>query len=299
MALIGSEKKSVYGLDVPSFLKTAYLPDAMFENGSAKATLEALANTPNGVLVARDQADKYGINVGDKVLMRLYNPRTALYVPLEGQAVGIYTYLSTSSSDSDFVLNRAFMTGKVGTRGADLFLVKTADPAGVTARIQGQFGAGLTLKLENTLTATKIDSSSLTSLNLGGLGTLERIYTALIVASGLGIFLLSMLDSRRKEFGVLRAMGGDEGQLRRMVGAEVLSLSSLSLLAGLGTGAGVAALFVTLLKVIFLIPPAGVLWPISDLLSLLGLAALGVLGGVWLANRKLSSLRVAEVLRGE
>lgn len=297
VALIGSEKKSVYGIDVVSFEKTAYLQDAMFENGSAKATLEALQNTPNGVILARDQADKFSINVGDPVLMRLYNARTGQYVQVQTKAVGIFTYLSTSSQDSDFVLNRDFMTKTAGTNGADLFLVKTPDPAGVTQQIQQRLGANLTLKLENTLTATKVDESSLTSLNLAGLGGLERLYTALIVAASLGVFLISMLQARRKEFGTMRALGTDEGQLRTLLAAEALSISSVSLLAGVGIGAGIAALFVMLLRVIFLIPPAGLTWPVQDLGLLLGLSLLGMGVGVLLANRALGRLRVSEVLR--
>ena len=297
VALIGSEKKSVYGIDVASFAKTAYLPNAMFENGSARATLEALQNTPNGVILARDQADKYDIKVGDPVLMRLYNPHTAQYVQLETKAVGIYTYLSTSSQDADFALNRDFMTKAAGTNGADVFLVKTPDPAGVTSSIQSTFGSSLTLKLENILTATKIDSSSLTSLNLSGLGGLERIYTALIVAASLGVFLVSMLQSRRKEFGTMRALGTDERQLRTLLAAEALSISSISLLSGVGIGAGIATLFVMMLRVIFLIPPAGLTWPATDLALLFGLSLLGMIIGVLLANRALSRLKVSEVLR--
>ncbi len=299
VALIGSEKKSVYGIDVPSFLKTAYLPDAMFENGSAVKTLEALRSRPNGVLLARDQADKYDIKVGDSVLMRLYNPKTAQYTQLTSQAVGIYTYLSTSSQDSDFILNRDFMTKTSGTNGADLFLVKTSssNPNSVTSAIQNQLGQSMTLKIVDTITATKIDESSLTSLNLVGLGNLERLYTTLIIASSFIIFLLSMLETRRKEFGIMRALGSNEMQLRALIGAETLTISSLSLLAGVSAGAVVAALFVMLLQVIFLIPPSGVIYPWLDLAGLFGLALLGVVLGVLAANRKLSSLRVAEVLR--
>jgi putative ABC transport system permease protein len=297
VALIGSEKKSVYGIDVTSFEKTAYLKNATFENGSAHETLQALKHTPNGVLLARDQADKYDINIGDKVLMRLYNPRTAQYVPLEAKAVGIYTYLPTSSQDADFALNRDFMTKTVGLNGADVFLVKTLDPAGVTKAIQEKFGANLTLKLENTLTATKIDSSSLTSLNLAGLGGLERLYTALIVAASLGVFLISMLQARRKEFGTMRALGTDEHQLRTLLAAESLSISSVSILAGIGIGAVIATLFVMLLRVIFLIPPTGLTWAAPDLGLLLGLSLLGMMLGVLLANRALSRLKISEVLR--
>jgi drug/metabolite transporter (DMT)-like permease len=69
------------------------------------------------------------------------------------------------------------------------------------------------------------------------------------------------------------------------------------LLTGVGIGAGIAALFVMLLRVIFLIPPAGLTWPARDLGLLFGLSVLGMIVGVLLANRALSRLRVSEVLR--
>ncbi|MGY2895840.1 FtsX-like permease family protein [Deinococcus sp. UYEF24] len=293
VALIGSEKKSVYGIDVPSFRKAAFLPNVFFESKD----LAALAATPNGVLLARDQADKFNINLGDPVLMRLYNPQTAQYVQVKTKAVGIYTYFPTSSQDWEFVLNRAFFTQATGTVGADLFLVKTPDPAGVTGRIQSTLGQALSLKVDTTLTATKVDESSLTSLNLAGLGRLEQLYTALIVAASLGVFLISMLQTRRKEFGTMRALGGDERQLRTLVSAEAeaFTISGLSRLAGLGIGTGIAPLFV-MLRVIFLIPPTRLTWPLGELgLLLLALGGMGV--GALLANRHLAGLRVSEVLR--
>jgi ABC-type antimicrobial peptide transport system permease subunit len=137
----------------------------------------------------------------------------------------------------------------------------------------------------------------LTSLNLAGLGGLERLYTALIVAASLGVFLISMLQTRRKEFGIMRALGTDEHQLRRLLAAETLSISSLSLLTGIVIGTGIAALFVMLLRVIFLIPPTGLTWAVGDLGLLFGLSLLGMFLGVLLANQALSRLRVSEMLR--
>jgi len=74
-ALVGSEQNTVYGIDVPSFRKTAYLPDSFFVDGSSPKTLaalrdhtvnfaagsgsqvlDALAGTPNGVIISVEQA---------------------------------------------------------------------------------------------------------------------------------------------------------------------------------------------------------------------------------------------------
>ena len=76
-ALVGSEKNTVYGIDVPSFEAVAYLPDSFFVDGAAQQTIDAMANrntnyapgsaraaldalaaTPNGVLISVEQAEK-------------------------------------------------------------------------------------------------------------------------------------------------------------------------------------------------------------------------------------------------
>ena len=78
--LVGSEKNTVYGIDVPSFRQVAYLPDSFFVDGAAKQTVEAMTNrttnyapgsaravlaalagTPNGVIISVEQAEKYNI----------------------------------------------------------------------------------------------------------------------------------------------------------------------------------------------------------------------------------------------
>lgn len=77
-------------------------PDSFFET-TTQATFDALANTLNGVILSREQADKYNIQLGDPVLMRLYNRVTATYIDVRAVAVGFFTQLSTSSQDSDFI----------------------------------------------------------------------------------------------------------------------------------------------------------------------------------------------------
>ena len=118
LALVGSEKNTVYGIDVASFGKTAYLPNTFFidgnaqqtidamtnrttnyASGSAKQVLDALANTPNGVIISVEQAEKYNIRLGDPVLLRLYNRSINQYTDVQTQAVGLFIYFPTSAQD--------------------------------------------------------------------------------------------------------------------------------------------------------------------------------------------------------
>lgn len=319
-ALVGSEKNTVYGIDAPSFRQVAYLPDSFFVDGaaqqtidamtnrttnyapgSAKQVLDALAATPNGVLISVEQAEKYNILVGDPVLLRLYNRVTNQYTDVKTTAVGLFVYFPTSAQDSDFILNRDFMTQSSGNPSMGYFLLKTdgkpATIAGVTAALAGQYKNVMPARIESTETVVKTESSSLTSLNLGGLGAMERFYTLLVTSVGLAIFLLAMINERQREFGAMRALGANLGQLRRFLFTEAATIGGLSLVIGFAVGVGLAYLLVTLLGVIFTIPAQGLAWPVAELVLLAVLVVAGMAVSAYVSARRLARMRVVEALR--
>lgn len=132
---------------------------------SAQQVLDALANTPNRVIISVEQAEKYNIQVGDPVLLRLFNRKTGLYT--DTQAVGLFIYLPTSAQDSDFILNRAFMQAQSGNSATDFFLVKTNGNADTITRVSeklaAQFKNVLPERIQNTETVIKSEHSSLTA----------------------------------------------------------------------------------------------------------------------------------------
>lgn len=319
-AMVGSEKNTVYGIDLPTFRQTAYLPDSFFVDGSAKQTvdamtnrttnyapgtakqvLDALANTPNGVIISVEQAEKYNIRVGDPVLLRLYNRATNQYTDVQTQAVGLFIYFPTSAQDSDFILNRDFMVKSSGYSAMNYFLIKTDGTPqtiqNVTASLTSQYKNVMPVRIQNTETVVKTESSSLTSLNLGGLGAMERLYTIVVVSMGLAIFLLAMINERQREFGAMRALGANLNHLRRFLFTEALSIGGLSLLIGAGVGVLLARLLVLLLGVIFTIPAKSIALPGAELLTLAAFVVAGMVVSVAITSRRLSTLKVVEALR--
>ncbi len=319
-ALVGSEKNTVYGIDVPSFRQTAYLPDSFFVDGaaqqtidamtnrttnyapgSAKQVLDALANTPNGVIISVEQAEKYNIQVGDPVLLRLFNRKTGTYTDTQAQAVGLFIYLPTSAQDSDFILNRAFMQAQSGNSATDYFLAKTDGNAETIASasdaLAAQFKNVLPVRIQNTETVIKTEESSLTALNLGGLGAMERLYTLLVISVGLAIFLLAMINERQREFGSMRALGANLNHLRKFLFAEAATIGSLSIIIGVSVGILLAWLLVMLLSVIFTIPAQRVALPGAELAGLVILVIVGMLCSTYLSARRLASMKVVEALR--
>ena len=153
------------------------------------------------------------------------------------------------------------------------------------------------MRVQNTETVVKTESSSLTSLNLGGLGAMERLYTLLVTSVGLAIFLLAMIAERQREFGAMRALGANLSQLRRFLLAEAATIGSLSIVIGFAVGVGLAQLMVMLLGVIFTIPARELAFPGIELLTLGVLVVAGMSASAWISARRLAQLRVVEALR--
>ena len=183
----------------------------------------------------------------------------------------------------------------------DYFLLKTDPAAGivhlVTATLTEQFKNVMPVRIQTTENVIKTETSSLTSLNLGGLGRMEMLYTVLVTSLGLAIFLMAMVNERQREFGAMRALGANLGHLRRFLFAEAATIGGLSLVIGAVVGVGLAFLLVMLLGVIFTIPARGLSFPGFELLGLAGLVVTGMTAASLISARRLASLKVVEALR--
>jgi ABC-type antimicrobial peptide transport system permease subunit len=153
--------------------------------------------------------------------------------------------------------------------------------------------------VETTATAINRDASTLAAVNVRGLGGLEAVYTALMSAAGIAIFVFGLLLQRRKEYVTMRALGIRMGQLRNLVLGEAAVVAVLSLVVGGLVGGAMALMFVQILAPLFTIPPANVTLPLADLglLATLVLAGMGL--SVVLAARSLRRLNPVELLREE
>jgi putative ABC transport system permease protein len=183
----------------------------------------------------------------------------------------------------------------------DFFLLKT-DSKPVTilqvaASLTAQYKDVMPVRIQSTENVIKAETSSLTSLNLGGLGKMEMLYTVLVTSLGLAIFLLAMVNERQREFGAMRALGANLGHLRRFLFAEAFTIGGLSLVIGAVVGVVLAFLLVMLLGVIFTIPAYGLALPSLELLGQAALVIIGMIVSTLVSARRLASLKVVEALR--
>ncbi|MBA4383796.1 MAG: hypothetical protein C0410_03605 [Anaerolinea sp.] len=301
-AYVGSNLQTIFGIDPQSYTLAAEPKNSFFTNGNAAQTMQDLANVPNGVLVSQQLADAYSIGVGDTVIIRL--PRTANTggptIETRLKAVGITRSFPSAGagSDSFLVMNLPLMQSVTHNDKINYFLIRTSDaPHDVALRLQDTLGTQVPMKTEDIDTAILALGNSMTSLNLQGLGSIEQGYSVVIISLGLAIFLLSMIYERAKEFGAIRAVGGTITQIGRILWSESLTVGVLSLLIGSFIGLILGGVFVSLLKVLYTIPPAGMSIPWGALFALLLLVLLGMALATSFANRRLARMEIAQVLR--
>jgi len=302
-ALVGTDKRALVAIDAANFQSLALMPDSFFSGTSAEGAMAALRSDPASILISTELARTFNVQTGDQVKAQLTD-RLGKRVPVTFHAVGLFKNFAGFPQGIDLVGNIAFYQTVTGTSNADFFLVKTADPNqpavdSVAAALKAGPGHKTPLLVESTVGAINKDQSTLAALNLRGLGSLESLYTVLISAAGIAIFVFGLLLQRRKEYVTIRALGIRFGQLRSLVLGEAGLVATLSLVVGGTVGTAMAYMFVQILGSLFTIPPTSLTFPAQQLVTL----AVLVLGGMGisglLAARSLGRLSPVELLREE
>jgi putative ABC transport system permease protein len=302
-AIVGTDKRTLVAIDAPGFARVATLHDSFFPNGGAASAMSALAGDPAGVLVSVEMAKTFNIQTGDRINVQLPD-RTGRLVPVTLHAAGTVKDFPGFSQGIDLVGNLPFYLSTTGAPTVSLFLVHTSDPspaavAHVADLIKAGPGRSAPLLVETTATAFNRDQSSLTAVNMRGLGGLQAVYTALISAAAIGIFVFGLLLQRRKEYVTMRAIGIRMGQLWGLVLGEAATVAILSLAIGTLTGAVMAYMFVKILAPLFTILPTSLTVPVDQLAILVTLVLGGMAVSVALAARSLRRLNPVELLREE
>ncbi len=299
-ALVGAQTQAIYGVDVASLTATTTIPDRFFPDGDARGALARLAATPEGLLVSNELAAAYNIQLGDTVAMRLPRAGGGL-ADVKPRVVGIFSMFPTSSQNADLVVNGAFLTAATGNANPGFFLLGTdgqaATNAAVADALARQFADRLAARIETADRAVSRDQSSLVGLNLAGLVALDRLYAALLVGLGLGVFLWGGIRERGSELGTLAALGATQRQIVGLLLLEGGALTAAGIGGGLLIGAPLAWQYNGFLPGIFAVPQPTLAVPWADLGILLALSLVGVLVASGLAALRLRRRWPAEALR--
>jgi putative ABC transport system permease protein len=302
-AVVGSDKRTLVSIDPAGFARVATLSDSFFPGSSAAAAISALINQPNGVLISTEMARTFNIQTSDQINLQLVD-RTGHPVPVTFRAAGVFKDFPGYPQGTDMVGNLAFYQSATGLPAVSFFLVQSADPSpaavGRAAElIKAGPGRSAPMLIETSATAFNREQSTLTAVNLRGLGGLQAVYTVLISAAGIGIFVFGLLLQRRKEYVTMRALGIRMGQLWGLVFGEAAAVALVSLCIGSVAGAVMAYMFVKILAPLFTIQPASLTVPADQLAILVTLVLGGMALSVALAARSLRRLNPVELLREE
>jgi putative ABC transport system permease protein len=302
-AVVGTDKRTLVAIEPGGFAKVASLPDYFFSDISSQAAIAALEKDAAAVLISTEMARTFNVQAGDQVRAQLPGPG-GKPVPVTFHAAGLFKDFPGYPQGIDLVGNLAFYQAATGSTRADLFLIRTADgsPSGVrqaAQHLKSSAGRASPILVETTATAFNRDASSLTAVNMRGLGSLETLFTILMSGVGIAIFVFGLLLERRKEYVTMWALGMRFGQLRALVLGEAAAVAVCSLVIGGAVGAGMAVMFVQVLTPLFTIPPNTLTLPVGELAMLATLVLGGMALSALLSARSLRRLHPAELLREE
>lgn len=168
------------------------------------------------VTVGRLVARRHGIGVGDSV--------DVMGKPF--RVVG--TSRSTGFMIDYFFVTHRALDGLLGTTGQTSFImVGSSEPSAVVARLRD---GGL-----NVLTRDEVAANDL-ELMTGVFGSPIRLMVVIGLLAGTLIIALTsytVINERRREYGIVKAIGGTRARLVRLAFAQTFSLAGLGLVTGI------------------------------------------------------------------
>lgn len=295
------------GLDRADFAATAFWRYD-FAGRRLGTLMNALAATPDGVLVSRPFLDERGLQTGD--LMRLTVTAPDGLIELDAQIAGALDYFPTwyaAEAGPLFVGNLdTLFAGTGGDMAYEVWLRTAAPPdtAALDAALLERGLFGWRYDEPHTAIARELGRPE----RQGLFGQLSVGFIAAALLTVLGFFMYALFSFRQRliNLGILRAMGLSSGQLTALVAFElgVLILSGLTL--GTLLGVWISHLFIPYLQVgaaaADLTPPylVEIAWPavfrIYALFALLFLVAVAALTFLLRRMRLFQAIKLGETV---
>jgi putative ABC transport system permease protein len=199
--------------------------------GSNKRTAGALLQRGEGVLVSKNFAARWRLLVGDKV--HLDTPTGPLDRPILG-------LLEDYRSDKGTIFMDRALYKRYWKDDAVDFVDVTLQPGQDATAVKHEIER-MTAGSEHALVYTNVEFRSWIGSLVDKfflLNYMQLVVAVLVAVVGIANTLIISIAERRREFGIIRAIGGYRAQIRKMVLLEALSISIVGVIVG-----AVAALF--------------------------------------------------------
>lgn len=247
---------------------------------------------PHTALVSENFAAQHNVKVGQRITVPGRNG------PLELEVIG--TVVDYTWSRGTIIVDRAWFAREFGDDQVDiydLYLRPGADPEVVRRQIQERWG-----KKEGLFVATRTELHNEVSRQLRrvyNLAYAQQSVIGLVAMLGVLCALLISVLQRRRELGLLRAVGASRGQVLGSVLAEATLMALIGALLGFGAGLVLEyyVVHIVLLDEAGFVFPMKVAWGASGIILGLSVLVATVLG-LWPAYQA-TRLRIPEAIAYE
>ncbi|MEM1366683.1 MAG: FtsX-like permease family protein [Cyanobacteria bacterium P01_H01_bin.15] len=191
--------------------------------------LTAFLTEPNTVILAKDTAAQYGVNVGDRLTLTLAGQ------PLFARVVGILQPANALTRDA---LSNVLFTDiasaqeALGMQGHLSYVDLIVEDEDILASIQDFLPDGTKLTTAQAQKNAVQQMTAAFELNLTALSLLALVVGMFLIYNTVTFSVIQ----RRALFGTLRCLGVTQGQLFQLILGESLVLSIVGSLLGLGLG---------------------------------------------------------------
>ncbi|MBX3015036.1 MAG: ABC transporter permease [Caldilineaceae bacterium] len=294
------------GIDRIDFPQAAYWRRD-FAPASLGALMNALAVSPDGVLMRRDYMRQNSIRVGDAIQVRVsnYGQRAEMAMKVAGE----FDYFPTWYEDEPPLLvgNLDYLFEQVGGEMPYDVWVKTVPNVNYDKMIADLRALDFVI-LDWQSSTLRIASEQRRPERQGLFGVLSVGFLAAALLTVLGFLLYALFSFRRRfiELGTLRAMGLSSVQMTTFLAWELAFLIVLGLVAGTVLGTIISQVFIPYLQVgadvTAKTPPftVEIAWPailrIYALFAALFLVALSVLAGLLLRMKIFQAIKLGETV---
>ncbi|MCO5175439.1 MAG: ABC transporter permease [Thermomicrobiales bacterium] len=233
---IGSTRTDIWGMPADNPLYSYRLVEGSWVS----------ASNPPSIALSSNLAARIDARVGDTLLLDIGQRRVTVHVT--GIVDDASTYLGSTTTGKVFMqtsdLNRLIGLG----RRADMFALKltSSDPADVDLAL-----AAIEERNRNLGPVTYAAYSDQQSASQA-IGVLTLMLNAIVVVvaivgiAGIANALLISIAERRREFGVLRAVGAGARQVVTVLVSEGVMLAALGLVVGMAVGYPLARILVSI-----------------------------------------------------
>ena len=295
-AYVGPDLQDTYGIDPTSIDQATTLRDSYFLGAGAHATLDRLRHTPDGVLVSKETIGDYQLNLGDLLKLRVLDHRTGRFHVVPFHVVGVVQEFPSAPRDSFMVANRAYLQAADHAGGPNVVFAKAADPIAASRAVAQATRRDGTI-VTNVDQQTQQTVSSITTVDLRGISAIEELFTVVLAAAAMALFVALAVIERRHELATMAALGADLRSIGAFVWSEAALVLAASLVLAAGLGLLLALMLVVMLQHVFDPPPDALAVPWAYLAELAAAAVIAAALAVGIASRRLRALPLGRLLR--